>query len=403
MPCIERSHLGFGALAAALAIIACGGCGSGSSPESGQPKGLLDACPELTVVPQPAGSLGAVVDSVAAKEMKAQGIPGMTVAISKDGTIFYTQGYGYADLKTCRPTRADTEFAIGSVTKQFTAAAILQLQSAGTIELDSPLQSYLPTYRFDPRISVRMLLNQTSGLPDYVDFPLPPNWLQGIAQTTILASIAAAPLSFSPGSAYAYSNSNYYLLGVIIEMVTGESYSGYVISHILEPAGLTHTSFMQSLTSARPYTYTNPAVPGAQGLADGLVPDASVLFAAGALWSNVEDLSKWNAALIGGQVISPSQLMQMITPPQSIPVFQQAGANSAYAMGWVRDQIGKHPFVWHNGQTLAYTAFNGMFEDDGFSVSILMNVDVQESTPLQALGYALLEGICGSVATAASC
>jgi CubicO group peptidase (beta-lactamase class C family) len=399
----ERSYLWLGALAGAVLVVACGGCGSDSSRAPDTPKGLLDACPKLTVPAQPAASLGAVVDKLVAKEMNEQGLPGMTVTISKGGTILYARGYGYADLKTCRRAQADTEYAIGSVTKQFTATAVLRLQSEGKVELDAPVADYLSLYGVDPRITVRMLLNQTSGLADYLGFPGPPNWLQGIAQSTVLTAIAAAPLDFTPGTAYAYSNSNYYLLGVLVETVTGESYAGYITSQILTPLGLIHTSFEQSLTAALPYTYTNPAVPGTTGLAEGVIPDPSVYFAAGALWSNGDDLSRWNAALLNGQVIAPSQFIQMVTPPAGIPDFQQAGVDSTYAMGWVQDQIGTHPMIWHNGQTLAYTAFNSMFLDDGFSVSILVNVDVQESTPLQPLGYAIMQGVCEAAATAASC
>src|ERR1700753_1822088 len=109
-------------------------------------------------------SLGGIVDAAVAAEMKAQGMPGMTVAIARNGVILYAQGYGYADLSTHQPMPADAVMQIGSVTKQFTATAILQLQDAGLLDIDRAVVSYLPDYAFDPRITLRMLLNQTSGL-----------------------------------------------------------------------------------------------------------------------------------------------------------------------------------------------------------------------------------------------
>src|SRR4051794_25303299 len=108
-------------------------------------------------------SLGGIVDAAVAAEMKAQGMPGMTVAIARNGVILYAQGYGYADLSTHQPMPADAVMQIGSITKQFTATAILQLQDAGLLDIDRTVVSYLPNYAFDPRITLRMLLNQTSG------------------------------------------------------------------------------------------------------------------------------------------------------------------------------------------------------------------------------------------------
>jgi CubicO group peptidase (beta-lactamase class C family) len=140
---------------------------------------LLNACPPLAPAPSPAGSLGETVDNLVALEMQRQGLPGMTVEISKHGVPIYARAYGYADLTSCRPARVETPYQIGSVTKQFTAAAILQLQHAGVLNIDSPVATYLSGYALDPRITLRMLLNQTSGLVDYTTFPPPPGWLNG--------------------------------------------------------------------------------------------------------------------------------------------------------------------------------------------------------------------------------
>jgi CubicO group peptidase (beta-lactamase class C family) len=222
-----------------------------------------------------------------------------------------------------------------------------------------------------------------------------------VTQATVLSAIAQTPLRFTPGSAYEYSNSNYFILGSIIELISGGTYEEYLAAHLFQPADLTHTSNSQPLTAASPYSYRNPTVPGTTGLAVGIVPHPSGFFAAGALWSNVQDLTAWNAALRGGKIISAASFTSMIEPP-AVPVRGEATA-SPYAMGWVRMTLLGRPFIWHNGQTLAYTSFNGVFLDNGFSVSVLTNVDQQEGTPLFPFAQNLIQSICGSAATAASC
>jgi len=134
---------------------------------------LLTGCGGGAESPDPVddSSLGGIVDAAVTAEMKAQGMPGMTVAIARNGVILYAQGYGYADLNTHQTMSADTVMQIGSVTKQFTATAILQLQDAGLLDIGRTVASYFPNYPFDPRITLRMLLNQTSGLQDYLDMP----------------------------------------------------------------------------------------------------------------------------------------------------------------------------------------------------------------------------------------
>ena len=324
--------------------------------------------------------------------MKAQSLVGAAVAIAKNGTILYTQGYGYANLDTCLPVQPSMDFQIGSLTKQFTAAAVLQLQNAGKLNIDDPLTNYLPSYSFDPRLTLRMLLTQTSGLENYLDFPDVSSWINGVGEPTVLTQIAQASLLFTPGSYYAYSNSNYFVLGSVIEAVSSETYPSYMASNVFQPVGLSNTSYLEPAGSASPYT---------QGPSRGLIPDPSLFFSAGALWSNVEDLAAWDAALLNGKVIPPALFTAMVTP-SGVPIYPQGGP-STYAMGWVQATEVGHPLAWHNGETLAYTAFNSMFLDDGFAVIVLTNMPVKEDTPLLNLGVQLIEGICTSSATEGNC
>lgn len=324
--------------------------------------------------------------------MKVQSLVGMSAAVAKDGTILYTQGYGYANLNTCQPVQPAMDFQIGSITKQFTAAAVLQLQNDGKLNIDNSVITYLPSYAFDPRITLRMLLTQTSGLPDYLKFSAVGSWFNGVSEQTVLTEIVQAPLVFTPGSYYQYSNSNYFVLGSVIEAVSSITYPSYMASNIFQPLGLANTSYLQPAGIASPYT---------QGPSTGFIPDPSVYFSAGALWSNVRDLATWDAALINGKVI-PSALFTVMVTPSGAPIYQQGGP-SGYAMGLGIARISGHPFAYHNGGTDSYTAFNGMFLDDGFSVIVLTNMPVKEDVPLLNLEEQLIEGICSSSATSGNC
>ena len=368
-----------------LVLAACGlvACGGGSTPSA-------QSCPALPT--PPSSSLGSVIDGLVANEMAAQGLVGMSVAIAKNGTVLYSQGYGYADLSTCEPVQPDIPFQIGSVTKQFTAAAVLRLQNAGTLNIDEPLVTYLGNYPFDARITLRMLLNQTSGLQDYHNFPAASSWVNGVPEQTVLSQIAQATLLFAPGTGYAYSNSNYFVLGSVIEAVSGNGYSDFMAANIFQPVGLSSTSYGQPPVFASPYN-------AAHG--PGLIADPSYNFAAGALWSNVQDLATWDAALLNGKVI-PAPLFTLMVTPANVADYPQ-GQPSKYAMGWVRGTEVGHPFIWHNGETFSYTAFNGVFLDDGFSVALLANGPVNEDVPFFSLGDQIIQGICTSSATAGSC
>jgi D-alanyl-D-alanine carboxypeptidase len=235
-------------------------------------------------------------------------------------------------------------------------------------------------------------LTQTTGLPNYLDFPDVSSWFNGVSEQTVLTQIAQAPVIFAPGTNYAYSNSNYFVLGSVIEAVSSETYPSYMASNIFQPVGLSSTSYLQPGGAASPYT---------QGPSPGLIPDPSLFFSAGALWSNVQDLATWDAALLNGKVIPPALFTVMVTP-SGLPIYPQGGP-SPYAMGWVQETEVGHPFVWHNGETLAYTSVNGMFLDDGFSVIVLTNMTVNEDTPLLNLEEQLMQAVCTSSATAGNC
>ena len=378
--------------------VACGGGGGGSPPSPTPPPPPpppppTASCPVLPPSTQPADSLAGIVDAAVDAEMKAQHLPGLTIAISKNGVTQYAHAYGYADLGTCREMQVTDSMQIGSVTKQFTASAVLQLQEAGLIDIDHTVLSYLPTYAFDSRITVRMLLNHTSGLADYLGFPgLEQYALSGGPESVALDAIAQASLRFTPGTAFEYSNSNYFVLGSIIEAVSSQTYADYLSTQVYPLAGLTHTSYLQPADAAHPYGSVSVGGPYA-----GVILHPSVNFAAGQLWSNVEDLATWDAAWMSGQVVSQESMNLMRTPP-AVNMFGTS-TPSSYGMGWAEGpQVSGHPFIWHNGLTTSYSAFNGVLTDSGLSITVLTNYTVAEGTPLLPLAQQIVGTICDTPA-----
>ena len=187
----------------------------------------------------------------------------MMVALAKNGTLLYAQAYGNSDIATHSATQTNTIFEIGSITKQFTAALIMKLQEQGELHVDDSISAYLPDYKFPSAITLRMLLTHTSGLANYTTFAQYPGWaIDGVSEATILSAVSQIPLLFTPGTQWSYSNSNYFVLGVIIEKLTGQSYAANLQQSIFQPLGLTNTYFSlpPPAQSAVGYTWNGTSV-----------------------------------------------------------------------------------------------------------------------------------------------
>ena len=184
------------------------------------------------------------IDADVEQAMARLQVPGAAVLILEGGRVAYVRGYGFRDKERRLPVTTKTAFEIGSITKQFTAAAILQLQAAGRLDLDRPLSDYLPDAPHAREVTLRQLLSYTSGLHDYLD--LPEDRIDELVQRPItykelIARVAPLPLDFKPGSRWSYSNTGYLLLGRVIEIVSGESYRDYLQRHFFGPLHLTST------------------------------------------------------------------------------------------------------------------------------------------------------------------
>jgi CubicO group peptidase (beta-lactamase class C family) len=239
-----------------------------------------------------------------------------SILVAEKGKIIYEKGFGMANMEWAIPNQPDTKFRIGSVTKQFTAALILQLVEEGKIKLDGKISDYLTDYRKDTggKVTIHQLLNHTSGIPDYTHRP---DFSAEISRNPysvadFVKKFASGDLEFEPGSKFSYSNSGYSLLGAIIEKVTGKSYEAVLTERILKPLGMTNSG----------YDHHSPLLQkragGYQKTPDGFVNaaylDMSIPYAAGSIYSTVEDLYKWDQSLYEDKILSAESKKLMFTP-----------------------------------------------------------------------------------------
>lgn len=248
------------------------------------------------------------------------------VLVAENGKVIFKKGYGMANMEWNIPVETDTKFRLGSITKQFTSMLILQLVQEGKIKIEGKLTDYLPDYRKDTgdRITIHQLLNHTSGIPSYTGLP---NFFQEVSRNPYSVSdfvkkFASGDLEFEPGTKFSYNNSGYFLLGAIIERVTGKPYEQALKERILDPVGMKNTGYDHHATilAKRAAAYEKrPA-----GFVNAAYLDMSLPYAAGSLYSTVEDLYLWDQALYTDKLLSP-QLKELLYKP----------GMSNYAYGWV--------------------------------------------------------------------
>lgn len=243
-----------------------------------------------------------------------------SVLVAKGDSVLYERGFGEAEKSWRIPNTPDTKFRIASATKQFTAALVHQLAEDGLVELDAPISKYLPDYpAAQRRVTLRQLLNQTSGIPNYTSFP---TWRSikrdAFAPDSFLRVFSVLPLEFEPGSKFAYSNSNYFVLGVISERVTGQPYATALKTRILSPLGLHDTGY-DTRTEVVERMASGYVRAGSAYKPEAYI-DVSLPFAAGMLYSTVRDLHRWKRALHRGAPFRDAKTLgRMLTPSGSGP------------------------------------------------------------------------------------
>lgn len=312
--------------------------------------------------------LAASVDSIAMAPIRDGRVAGMSVGVIRGQEILVLRPYGMADLELHAPTPAEAVYEIGSITKQFTAAAVLLLAEAGKIDLDADLTDYLPDYDTKGRkIPVRRLMDHTSGIRGYTEIPafwemasrdLPPD--------SVVALFEAEPFDFEPGQALIYNNSAYFLLGLIIEKVTGGSYADYVQERLFRPAGMTRSRYCsnQDVVEGRAHGY----VAGDEGLRRAEYINMAFPFSAGALCSTVLDLVRWNRALHGGRLLSPESY-RLLTTPEPLG----DGTSVRYAKGLIVEDGPWGRVIQHGGGIPGFLSDARYYPERDLIVVVLVN------------------------------
>lgn len=287
-----------------------------------------------------------------------------TYLASKGDSILARGARGMADLTAQRENVPETKFLIGSTTKPFTAIAILQLAERGLIELNSPISDYLPDYSKEAgeRVTIHHLLSHRSGIPDVLtNREFFARVGEPMAPAEIVEFFENQPLNFDPGERYEYSSSNYVLLGLIIEQVTGETWADYIDENILKPCGMTNTGVFYDYPNRDDFAlgYTSDKS-GATVRAPFIHPSCG--YAAGALASNVDDLFRLNLALYDGTLLGEEMLDSMLTPH-----------SPTYGYGWMIDEFGGHRLTAHGGSAPGYASIVQRWVDDSVFVVVLCN------------------------------
>jgi CubicO group peptidase (beta-lactamase class C family) len=311
--------------------------------------------------------LAAKIDAVMAAVYKP-GQPGAAIIVRRDGRTVLRKGYGLADLELGVPVAPDMVFRLGSVTKQFTAVAILMLAQEGRLGLRDEITRFLPDYPVRGRkITIEHLLTHTSGIQSYTDLPeWLPLWRKDMPLPELIGLFKDKPMQFEPGSRWAYNNSAYVLLGAVIEKVSGLSYERFLDERVFKPLGMAGTS----------YDHTERIVPrrvsGYQDGRDGFVNapylSMSQPYAAGALLSTVDDLAVWNEAVFSGRLVGREWLDKAFTP-----FVLTDGESSGYGYGWFIGDFAGHRSVEHGGGINGFTSYQLTLPEDRVFIAILTN------------------------------
>jgi len=302
------------------------------------------------------------VDNLFASTIKPDA-PGAAVVVIHDGKILHKKGYGLANLELEVPVTPKTKFRLCSLSKQFTAMAIMQLHDKGLLNIDDPVIKYLPDYTKWEKVTIRHLLNHTSGI---TSFPKPKSWQEPYTFEKMIETFKDEPLEFNPGDRFSYSNNGYDIMGYLIEKVTGKTYEAYMRENIFQPLGMMDsgcdycTPIIKNRASGYAFKDDKPENP--------YFYDASLLIASGGLYSTVEDMYLWDQALYTEKLVKASTLEQAFMPGKL-----NDGSLTNYGFGWMlHDYCGLRELDHLGGQP-GFSTYIGRYIDQRFSVIILSN------------------------------
>jgi CubicO group peptidase (beta-lactamase class C family) len=278
-----------------------------------------------------------------------------SVLVAKAGRVLFSKSYGMADLEWNVPNSADTRFNIASMTKQFTAAAILLLENRGKLKTDDLVKKYLTDAPASwDKITIYHLLTHTSGISDDAA-----KYEPGTPDKLVFRDV---PLNFQPGEQWAYTDLGYMVLGYLIEKISGQTYEAFVQQLIFKPLAM-NDSGMFSNDAIIPRRATG-YWPGDNGIENADRPDWRIGFSAGSLYSTTQNLLRWEEGLFGGKVLTPASLHKMITP-----------FKSDYACGLHVNRVGGHLMIEHDGNNIGYNSDMAYYPEERIAVIVLANLN----------------------------
>jgi len=306
------------------------------------------------------------VDDFVQAEMRKQRIPGVSLAVIKNGQIILAKGYGYANVEHNVPVKAETIFQSGSIGKQFTATAVMMLVADGRINLEEKISKYLGDVPESwQNITVRQLLTHTSGLTDYPDDF---DFRRDYTEDELLKRAQAITPAFKPGEKWQYSNLAYVTLGILIHKVSGKFYGDFLQERIFKPLGMTTTRIISEAdivpNRAAGYHFVKNELKNQDWVSPTLNTTAD-----GALYFTVLDMAKWDAALYGEGLLKKTSLEQMWTP-----VRLNNNRTADYGFGWSLGQVNGHRIIEHGGAWQGFTSYIARYVDDKITVIVLDNL-----------------------------
>jgi D-alanyl-D-alanine carboxypeptidase len=325
------------------------------------------------------------IDKLAAETLAKSGVPSASVAIVKNGQIAYVKAYGDARLEPKVPATPEMRYSIGSISKQFTATAILLLQEQGKLSLDDKVGKFIPNLTRANEVTIRQLLSHTSGYQDYwpQDYVMP-MMLQPVTAEKILDGWARIPLDFEPGTKWQYSNTNYVIAGVIVEKASGMPLLQFLSQKVFTPLGMKSVMNIdqEKLGETDPAGYLRYAL---GPLRPAPKEGKGWLFAAGELAMPAQDLAKWDISIIDQKLMKPSSYREFATD-----TLLKNGLSTHYGLGVdVNSQAG-HRALSHGGEVSGFTAQNVVFPDEKAAVVVLTNQDAVSAAGQIAQGIAPL-------------
>lgn len=302
--------------------------------------------------------------------------PGATALIVRNGETVLRKGYGQANLELGVPMQPDMVLEIGSVTKQFTSAAILMLQERGQLSVTDEITRYLPDYpTHGQKITLDHLLTHVSGIPSYTGLPeWPSRWREDLTVDQLIAMFKDKPLEFAPGEKWSYNNSAYVLLGAVIEKVSGKTYEDFIEQEIFAPLGMKRSSYanLREIVPGRAAGYDKEG----DNYLNTQYLSMTQPYSAGALISNVDDLALWEQALASGKLLKKESLDRIFTP-----VKLNSGQTTKYGYGWSAWDFAGTRIIEHGGDIFGFSSILTRVPAEKLLVVILTNNPGQEPRP----------------------